>query len=948
MNLPPPPDLPADLTDRWTLVASRLGELPAGRLTSCPRVAETVSRVAVCSNFALSTLLRQPEDLLSRLTDDGPLSEGLLASRFELLGRSEAEAMAVLRRVRNVEMARIAWRDLAGWSDLEANLADLSTLADCAIEAALGFAETQLESRFGRPLDGEGAPVSLLILAMGKLGGKELNYSSDIDLVFLFPESVTFKDHDRSEPEVYFRRLGQLMIKLLDQVTEDGFVFRVDTRLRPFGSSGPLAMSVPALETYLIQHGRDWERYAYLKARLVTGGRHQNELFDEILTPFVYRRYVDFGVFRGLRQMKVLIAEEVARRDMAANIKLGPGGIREIEFIVQTFQLVRGGQSPALRERSLLQALPQLARMNLLGTDAVDVLEGAYRFLRTLENRLQAMNDQQTHDLPSDPTARSILAYSMGARSGDELAANLSRQRELVEAQFARLVFDERGQFSDGTAAESWGSAWERGDLLEALEAASIGEARAVSSELEALRSEQLYSRMDEISRQRLTAVVSRIIPSLTQYTEPARVLHRVLLVLRAIGRRSAYLALLNENPLALGRLLKLADQSEFLVRQVVEHPLLIDELLDSRIFDAPPSRGELEQALQHTVESRAAGDVESRLEVIRSFQRAALFRIAVADRLEDLPLMKVSDRLTDTAELILEFALDTAWAELVEKFGEPLCGQGSDARTAGFAIIGYGKLGGLELGYGSDLDLVFLHDSSGRHQETAGPNRADNGRFFVRLVQRLIHFLSIQTSSGRLYEVDTRLRPDGRSGLPVPSLDSFVSYQQKRAWVWEHQALLRSRSVAGSAEVRKAFEEVRRDILIHYVDRDNLKREITAMRKRMRDELSLSKAEEFDLKQDPGGLSDIEFLIDYWVLAQAHAFPELVKFPDKVRQLEALETTGLVSAERCARIKNIYLALRESAHELALNEGGRIIRGDSFAAERGWLRSVWAEVLGA
>lgn len=484
--------------------------------------------------------------------------------------------------------------------------------------------------------------------------------------------------------------------------------------------------------------------------------------------------------------------------------------------------------------------------------------------------------------------------------------------------------------------------------MLEALEGASIGEARAISSELEALRSGQLYSRMDEISRQRLAAVVSRIVPSLTQYTEPARVLHRVLPVLQAIGRRSAYLALLNENPLALGRLLKLADQSEFVVRQVAEHPLLLDELLDSRVFDTPPSRGELEQTLQHTVERQAAGNVESRLEVIRLFQRAALFRIAVADRLENLPLMKVSDRLTDTAELILEFALDTAWTELVERFGEPLCGQGSDARTAGFAIIGYGKLGGLELGYGSDLDLVFLHDSSGRHQETAGPNKADNGRFFVRLVQRLIHFLSIQTSSGRLYEVDMRLRPDGRSGVPVPSLDSFVSYQQKRAWVWEHQALLRSRSVAGSAEVREAFEEVRRDILIHYVDRDNLKREITAMRKRMRDKLSLSKAEEFDLKQDPGGLSDIEFLIDYWVLAQAHAFPELVKFPDKVRQLEALETTGLVSAERCARIKNIYLALRESAHELALNEGGRIIRGDSFAAERGWLRSLWAEVLGA
>ena len=391
-----------------------------------------------------------------------------------------------------------------------------------------------------------------------------------------------------------------------------------------------------------------------------------------------------------------------------------------------------------------------------------------------------------------------------------------------------------------------------------------------------------------------------------------------------------------------------LADRSEFVIRQVAEHPLLLDELLDSRIFDNPPSRAELEKVLQDTLERQAGGDAEGRLEAIRLFQRAALFRIAVADRLGHLPLMKVSDRLTDTAELILQLALDTAWSELIERFGEPMCGEDSAARGVGFAIIGYGKLGGLELGYGSDLDLVFLHDSSGSHQETAGPSKVDNGRFFARLVQRLIHFLSIQTGSGRLYEVDTRLRPSGRSGLPVPSLDSFLPYQRDRAWVWEHQALLRSRAVAGSERVGGAFEEIRREVLIHHVDRDNLKREIIAMRQRMRHELSLSKAEEFDLKQDPGGLSDIEFLVDYWVLAHAHEFPDLVKFPDKVRQLEELERTGLVTPEHCTRIKNIYIALRESAHELALNEGGRIVRGDSFAEERGWIGSVWAEVLGA
>lgn len=946
MNPTPPPDLPSDLVDRWTHVAGRLSELPAGMLTELPAAEETLSRVAVCSDFVLSTLLREPAELIARLTDEAPLSEAFLSSRFQLSACSEAEAMTALRRTRNIEMARIAWRDIAGWSDLESSLADLSALADGAIRAALGFAEAQLEPRFGRPTDGAGGSVPLLVLAMGKLGGRELNYSSDIDLVLLYSDSATFDARQSVEPEEYFRRLGQLLVKLLDQVTEDGFVFRVDTRLRPFGKSGPLVVSAPALETYLIQHGRDWERYAYLKARLVTGRAFEDELFGETLTPFVYRRYVDYGVFRALRHMKGLIAEEVARRDMAENIKLGPGGIREIEFIVQAFQLVRGGQSPALRERSLLPALHQLARAQLLEPDAVAGLDRAYRFLRMLENRLQSMSDRQTHDLPAEPSIRSILAYSMGFRDWEALLETLRRERDLVETQFARIAFEERGESREREAAV-WETAWQGGDLPAVLEGLGVAEARAVNDELQALRNGPLYSRMDEISRQRLAAVIARIIPGLSSYRSPARVLRGVLPILRSIGRRSAYLALLTENPAALERLLTLADRSEFVVRQVSEHPLLLDELLDARIFDTPPTRDELEKSLRNALERQAAEDVEARLEAIRLFQRAAMFRIAVADRLGQLPLMKVSDRLTDTAELILQLALDTAWSELVERFGEPACGEGPDVRSAGFAIIGYGKLGGLELGYGSDLDLVFLHDSTGPRQETAGPRTIDNGRFFARLAQRLIHFLSIQTGSGRLYEIDTRLRPSGRSGLPVPSLDSFSLYQREKAWVWEHQALLRSRAVAGAPGIIQAFETIRRDVLIHFVDRENLKKEIKAMRVRMRQELSLSKAEEFDLKQDPGGLSDIEFLVDYWVLANAEEFPELVTFPDNVRQLEALESTGLVSPDRCARLKDSYIALRESAHELALNEGGRIIRGDSFTEQRRWISELWAEVLG-
>jgi [glutamine synthetase] adenylyltransferase / [glutamine synthetase]-adenylyl-L-tyrosine phosphorylase len=418
--------------------------------------------------------------------------------------------------------------------------------------------------------------------------------------------------------------------------------------------------------------------------------------------------------------------------------------------------------------------------------------------------------------------------------------------------------------------------------------------------------------------------------------------------VYRAICRRSAYFALLNENPAALDRLLTIVAHSAWLAKQIAEQPMLLDELLDTRLFDLPPTRGELADSFMRTLRGAAPNDfahheLEAVLDAIRVFQRTAIFRIAIADRLGSLPLMKVSDRLTDTAELVLEFALQTAWRELVAKHGTPR--SGPPMTDAGFAVIGYGKLGGLELGYGSDLDLVFLHDSRGAQQETNGNPPLDNERFFSRLVQRLIHFLSIQTSSGRLYEVDTRLRPSGRAGLLVQSIDGFHRYQTREAWVWEHQALLRSRAVAGTRRVRDEFERVRREVLVAHVDRAKLKTEVAAMRRRMRSELSLAKSGGFDVKQDIGGLADIEFLVDYWVLASSHEFPELIEHPDNVRQLEALERVGLVSAERCRRLKEAYLALRQRIHELALDEGGRVVAEHEFKELRAFVSGVWDEV---
>ncbi|NNC65207.1 MAG: bifunctional [glutamate--ammonia ligase]-adenylyl-L-tyrosine phosphorylase/[glutamate--ammonia-ligase] adenylyltransferase, partial [Gammaproteobacteria bacterium] len=944
MDNPVSSDLPQLLREQWERIAQRLGDKVDRVAAANEKLAGALPGVASCSDFFVGVLERHADELTARLVDDDPLDPASLAERLDLRACSgEPEAMTVLREVRQVEMARIAWRELTGSADVEQSLADLSLLADCAIRASVEFAVSALEPRYGSAVLTNGDPAPLLVLAMGKLGGFELNFSSDIDLVLLFPDGARMKQAG-IEVEEYFRRLAQLAIRLLDERTQDGFVFRVDTRLRPFGSSGPLVVSMSALEAYLVRHGRDWERYAYIKARLITGQAFEAELFGEVLQPFVYRRYLDYGVFDALRQMKALISKEVARRDMADNVKLGPGGIREIEFIVQAEQIVRGGRDRRLQERSLLGVLPLLAETGQLDTAAVTELGFAYRFLRRLENVLQAIGDQQTHKLPTNELDQTRLAYALGAESWDDLAVRVSEQRRVVEAWFVETAAGDQGGVSAVDATVSWDTAWESSDFDDVLKEYGFEDSAAVTEMLAELRNSPSYGRMDEPSRQRLAAVVSRIPAMLAVAAAPVETLKRVLPVLQAVGRRSAYLALLNERPAALERLLAVARQSEFLVRQVVNHPMLLDELLDARIFEVPPSRAELAQMLEQAKRGASQDDVEARLDHLRHFQRAAVFRIAVADRIGNLPLMKVSDRLTDTAELVLDFALETARRDLVQRHGKPMCGSPGNRREAGFIIVAYGKLGGLELGYGSDLDVVFLHDSSGPEQETDGITSVDNARFFVRLGQRLIHYLTIQTGSGKLYEIDTRLRPSGASGLLVSSMDAFHRYQREQAWVWEHQALLRSRSVAGPQRVRDAFEAERREVLMHHVDRTKLKHEVERMRTRMRAELSSSGTGEFDLKQDPGGLADIEFLVDYWVLASAEDYPELLEYPDNIRQLEALERTGLVAADRCQRLIETYIRIRERLHELALADQRRVVPDTELAAEREWVTRVWQE----
>ncbi len=922
------PDALQDNVREW-LAAHAVDTELAGVLQTHPDIALQLPRVIACSSYLTDVLGRYPS-LLGELLNDGRLQRPLADRELDgLLGElvdpgvTETECMRQLRMFRHRELLRIAWRDLNNMANVPETLAELSSLADTVLRVALDRAAGDLAKVYGLAHEENGAVAEFVILAMGKLGGRELNFSSDVDLVFLYTDQGYSSGPRQIENEQYFRLLAQRIIRLLSHKTADGFVYRVDVRLRPFGDAGPLAVSLPAFEAYLLTHGRDWERYAYVKARVVNDWDDAGRFDAEILRPFVYRRYLDYGVFSSLRDMKAMIEAEGRRREYSNNLKLGPGGIREIEFIVQSLQLVRGGTIAELRERELRRALPALVRHGLLPERAADELWHAYELLRRVENCLQAIADRQTHDLPDDEQDRDRLAFATGHGDWPALLKAVDEVRAIVAAHFRDIVFRGSEQPEQDSVAARLAVAWAEGmatpDVNRLLEQAGLPDAEPARRQLQALHDSSQYRRMDEAGRQRLDALIPRLVLAAGREEQPLRALSGAIRVVQAIGRRSAYLALLNENPAALRRLVQLCALSEFLVQQLEAHPLLLDELLDPRIFSEPPDRDELQAELSARLNCVDEADHEQRLYAVVNFQQAATFRVAVADLSGSLPLMKVSDRLTDIAELVLQAALDLAMDELVERHGVPRCIEGGKIRRAGFAIVGYGKLGGLELGYGSDLDLVFVHDSTGSKAETDGQRPLDNAVFFGRLTRRIIHVLTLSTPSGRMYEVDTRLRPSGKSGLLVSSLAALERYQREDAWTWEHQALLRSRAVAGDAAVCNAFEALRRRILVEYVRRDSLKQDVSAMRERMRSELSRGTRELFDLKQDPGGIADIEFIVQYLVLQHAREHPELVAWSDNVRQLEALARCGILSEAEARQLSATYRQYRAFMHRLSL-----------------------------
>ncbi|MCK5792127.1 MAG: bifunctional [glutamate--ammonia ligase]-adenylyl-L-tyrosine phosphorylase/[glutamate--ammonia-ligase] adenylyltransferase [Ketobacter sp.] len=933
---------------------------------------QTLRQLEACvlaSDYVVDQLVRYPR-LLLQLVDSGDLLSRYGNDRYrsalqtQLAGAQDEAAVArVLRQFRRREMVRIIWRDSCGLADFQETVGDLSHLADACIDGALDKLYGWMEPEFGLPYyhpspspsSQQGQPMPMVVLGMGKLGACELNLSSDIDLMFAYAHEGETRGGRRSlAHRDFFTRLGQKLIKALDENTVDGFVFRVDMRLRPYGSSGALALNFRAMESYYEEQGREWERYAMIKARAIGSDNGDGDELLRRLRPFVYRRYVDFGVIESLRELKKLINQEVLRKGNEDNVKTGAGGIREVEFIAQVFQLIRGGQDVALQQRNLMQVMGIIRDLELLPAAVIQSLCDDYVLLRNVEHRIQALQDRQTQLLPTDPLQQARIAVGMGYADWAGFYQVLGQARQRVRSHFDALIAAPQDQDEvvvRDQAVALWMTEQSGAEGQEDLQALGF---RALESSwhlLHEFRTSRQVTHQQAVGRERLDKLMPMLINACAQQADPDLTLQRVLRLVEAILRRSAYIALLVENPHSLERLAMLFAASPWVADTIARYPMLLDTLLNEATLLNPLDVDTLKNELRQVLLRIPEDDLERQMDALRQFKHSHVLRVAASEIAETLPLMKVSDYLTWLAETLLQAVLELAWHQMVDKYGRPTRADGTPCEQD-FIIVGYGKVGGIELSYSSDLDLVFIHDadSSG---VTDGDKSIDNNVFFARLGQRIIHILTSKMASGELYETDMRLRPSGNSGLLVSSLKAFQDYQENNAWNWEHQALVRARVVAGCPRLARRFAEVREAVLSRPRDEAQLRQEVVAMREKMLGHLSTYKELElnearlaadcsFDLKQDPGGIVDIEFLAQYLVLRWSAQKPAMTRWTDNMRILDSALEQAILSAEQVTALQNAYLLYRSQTHALALQHGSGKVSAEQFVEQRRQVREIW------
>ena len=862
----------------------------------------------------------------------------------------ETALMKALRLFRRYILVRLEWSQLTYTSSDELILSQLSELAEVIIVTARDWLYELSCKEWGTPCSHQGEPQPLLVLGMGKLGGGELNFSSDIDLIFTYPEHGQTQGGRRElDNAVFFTRLGQRLIKALDNITEDGFVYRVDMRLRPLGEGGPLVLSFSSMEDYYQEQGRDWERYAMVKAKVLGDQQdpYSKELY-QMLKPFVYRRYIDFSVLQSLRNMKSMIEREVRRRGLKNNIKLGAGGIREIEFIVQVFQLIRGGRVIGLQTRSLLTALQVIEQESLLDTNEVAQLRNNYLFLRRCENLLQAINDEQTQTLPEEELDQIRLATNMGFTNWSEFIEQLAMRMKQNRLIFNALIGNDDSESVSNTKQyndlfdDLWVPDLQLSDIKAVLPNYSDSDAEQLYQMLIQFRNDIGKRTIGVRGREILDQLMPRLLDAICNEQQAIMVFSRILPLLVNIVSRTTYLELLLEYPSALKQLIRLCSASPMISDQLAHYPILLDELIDINSLYQTVAPNEYKSQLYEYLLRIQVDDEEQQLEALRQFKQMQLLHIAAADVEHILTTMKVSDHLTYVAEALLDFVVQMAWNQMIERYGKPAHLAGNHK---GLVVVAYGKLGGWELGYGSDLDLVFLHDCP-VNSITDGEKQIDSRQFYLRLVQRIIHLFNVRTSFGILYEVDVRLRPQGDAGLLACSLDSFADYQMNEAWTWEHQALVRARVVYGENSLIKRFNQIRHDVLCKPRDENQLKTEVREMREKMRNHLGTTQAELFNLKIDEGGIGDIEFLSQYLVLNYANSHPKMTTWSDNVRILELATHYQIMDSHEAEQLTQAYIDMRNQIHQLALQLLPSTVSSSQFYSEKQIVNQSWQKWL--
>ncbi|MEM9242429.1 MAG: bifunctional [glutamate--ammonia ligase]-adenylyl-L-tyrosine phosphorylase/[glutamate--ammonia-ligase] adenylyltransferase [Pseudomonadota bacterium] len=922
-------------------VDERFREIKAQCLQVCSffpedeRFTTQLKNVLLASNFAYSQWFARPKNLITlyesndfnRLANRSRLST-LLQQRFESCHDINTLKQQ-LRHFYHYQLIRIIWHDINQLADLKTIMFNISILADVCIIQTLDFLQPYLEHDYGIPVDKKGNRQQLQVMAMGKLGANELNLSSDIDLIFCYPEEG--KLNDTLDNQQFFTRLVQQFIDVLQDLTADGFAYRVDTRLRPYGLSGAIVMSLNALVDYYQNEARDWERYAMIKVRMVYGDHEVNQRLKTILRKFTYSLYIDFSVMESLRNLKKIITKVVNSKNMTNNIKLGKGGIREIEFIAQLFQLIHGGHDYTLQVPNLLTALKHLEQKSYIKNTTE--LRNAYVFLRILEHHLQAMDNQQTHSFPEDIEIQQRIALSLNIDSRQQLLLKLDHYRQIVSDYFAKVI--EKPNSAMFSPKKITPSAVYNSNTFK--KTAIDWQQRFQEKELNALDKNRLLHFIAEV--QKIAA----------NYNKAETTLDRVFSIAESLLQNSEYFLVFEENPTTLLTLVALCHASAWISKQIMLHPVLLAEMLNEERLYLIPDAAHMQQSLAEQLEQIDFQHDDDVLTIFRHFRQRQVFHIAASDVMGKLDIMRVSDGLTNIAIAVLRGALAQAWEKMTDKYGYPQRDDGNPC-AMDFIIIAYGKLGGIELSYESDLDLVFVHDAN----EQALTIRTDQfnfdaisgAQFYTRLTKELLHILSAQTSSGKLYTIDTRLRPNGLSGLPVPSFTAFAKYQQESAWTWEHQALVRARVVAGDKTLAEKFVQLRDRILSQQRDIKKLKKEVISMHKRVTQADKKQARDIFNLKKSRGGMMDIEFIAQYLVLAWSHKIPELLMFTDNIRIFETCESAGLIPRRQIDQLCNAYRDLRRTSHRLALQYLPEQVPKTEFIALRKHVRNSWKQLI--